>query len=135
MTKGHSEEYFSEDRDFWWNHDYLELMARRLRLNECSTLLDVGCGQCHWSRLLAPFLRKPAVVHALDTDPKWAAGSDEMMRHFRSENARMVAAIQAGQFSTGGAAVMYLVSGRKPAPPAAGEVTSAPSKTCEGWTT
>ncbi|MFZ4398162.1 MAG: hypothetical protein ACOYOU_21315, partial [Kiritimatiellia bacterium] len=40
MKKGHSEEYFKEDRDFWWNHDFLELMARRLRLDECRSLLD-----------------------------------------------------------------------------------------------
>jgi RimJ/RimL family protein N-acetyltransferase/mannose-6-phosphate isomerase-like protein (cupin superfamily) len=82
MKKGHSEEYFSEDRDFWWNRDYLELMARRLRLNECGTLLDIGCGQCHWSQLLAPYLRKPVVLHALDSDPKWAAGSDGVRRAF-----------------------------------------------------
>ncbi|MDD5699229.1 MAG: class I SAM-dependent methyltransferase [Victivallaceae bacterium] len=85
--KGHSEEYFKADRDFWWNHDFLELMARRLCLNECSTLLDVGCGQCHWSRLLVGFLKKPAAVHALDADLKWAGNSDGLKQFFSSRGA------------------------------------------------
>lgn len=28
----HSAEYFGEQRDFWWNHDFLQLMARRWNL-------------------------------------------------------------------------------------------------------
>ncbi len=60
--KGHSEEYFSEYRDHWWNKDFLELMARRWNLDSYSSLLDVGCGEFHWSRLLAPFLDSPDIV-------------------------------------------------------------------------
>jgi SAM-dependent methyltransferase len=41
-------------RDCWWNQDYLELLARRVRLAERAHLLDVGCGVGHWGqRLLA----------------------------------------------------------------------------------
>ena len=87
MEKGHSEEYFKEDRDFWWNHDFLELMARRLRLDECRSLLDVGCGQCHWSRLLVSLMAKPATICALDDDPKWAAGSDNLRQFFQARGA------------------------------------------------
>lgn len=86
-ANGHSEDYFKEYRDFWWNRDFLELMARRLRLDECSRLLDVGCGQCHWSRQLVSFIKKPAEIYALDTDPKWAAGSAELTRWFEDEGA------------------------------------------------
>jgi len=85
MTNGHSEEYFKDYRDFWWNHDFLELMASRLHLGDCTTLLDVGCGQCHWSRLLVAFMKKPSEVHAVDSDPKWAAGGAELTRFFETQ--------------------------------------------------
>lgn len=69
--KGHSEEYFSEYRDHWWNSDFLELMANRWRLGSYSSLLDVGCGEFHWSKLLAPHMSSPKIT-GLDSDPKWA---------------------------------------------------------------
>ena len=58
--EAHSSDQFGEQRDFWWNRDFLDLMARRWRLSEASSLADIGCGLCHWSRLLYPYLRKPA---------------------------------------------------------------------------
>ena len=45
----HSAAYFNEQRDFWWNADYLQLVARRLRLSEVSSALDVGAGIGHWA--------------------------------------------------------------------------------------
>ena len=57
-AKGHSEEYFGDFRDFWYNFDFLELMAKRWELGNVRTLLDVGCGQCHWTRLVSAFLDK-----------------------------------------------------------------------------
>jgi hypothetical protein len=45
---GHSEEYFGPYRDFWWNRDFLELMARRWQLGRYQSLLDVGCGMPAW---------------------------------------------------------------------------------------
>jgi len=67
--KGHSEEYFSESRDHWWVDDFLELMATRWGLGEYSFLLDVGCGEFHWSRLLSRFMNSPEII-GLDSDPK-----------------------------------------------------------------
>jgi hypothetical protein len=40
--KPHSAEYFGESRDFWWNQDFLELMAKRLQLAQVESVLDVG---------------------------------------------------------------------------------------------
>ena len=82
MDSAHSEEWFKAYRDFWWNPDFLELMARRLDLGACRTLLDVGCGQCHWSRLLVPFLQHPAEVHGIDLDPRWASGGEALRPTF-----------------------------------------------------
>lgn len=67
-TKAHSEDYFGEWRDFWWNKDFVELMAKRWELNNVHSLLDVGCGIGHWSRVLFPFLPKQASVVGIDME-------------------------------------------------------------------
>ncbi|NNE65563.1 MAG: methyltransferase domain-containing protein [Pyrinomonadaceae bacterium] len=87
--KGHSEDYFGDYRDFWWNRDFIELMAKRWDLDSRPTLLDIGCGQCHWSRLLVEYLKSPAVITAIDSDTKWAEGSYEIEEHFRSHGAEV----------------------------------------------
>jgi ubiquinone/menaquinone biosynthesis C-methylase UbiE len=82
LSLAHSEEYFGHYRDFWWNADFLELMARRWRLSQYHSVLDVGCGQCHWSRLLLPHLQPHSHITALDQDPKWAQGNDTLVGKF-----------------------------------------------------
>src|SRR5947207_14797692 len=77
-----SAEQFGEQRDFWWNRDFLDLMAFRWRLNEASSLADIGCGQCHWSRLLYPYLRQPAQLSAIDRDARWVTEAEQ---HFRRQ--------------------------------------------------
>jgi hypothetical protein len=52
--------YFNEQRDFWWKADYLQLVARRLRLSEVSSALDVGAGIGHWGRALMALLSPDA---------------------------------------------------------------------------
>jgi ubiquinone/menaquinone biosynthesis C-methylase UbiE len=81
-VKVHSEEYFGEYRDFWWNSDHIELLARRWQLSSASTLLDVGCGLCHWSCLLTPHLKRPSWIFAVDKDQKWSSGSHELLKRF-----------------------------------------------------
>ena len=49
----HSSEHFSESRDHWWNSDFLQLIAKRWRLDAVQSVLDVGCGVGHWGMLLA----------------------------------------------------------------------------------
>jgi SAM-dependent methyltransferase len=76
----HSAELFGEQRDFWWNRDFLDLMARRWRLNEAASLADIGCGLGHWSRLLYPYLRPPAILAGVDREPRWVAEAPEQFR-------------------------------------------------------
>src|SRR3954463_780938 len=76
----HSAEQFGAQREFWWNRDFLELMARRWRLNEASSLADIGCGLCHWSRLLFPYLRKPGKLVAVDREPRWLAEAERLFQ-------------------------------------------------------
>jgi ubiquinone/menaquinone biosynthesis C-methylase UbiE len=69
--RGHSEEYFGEQRDFWWRPDFLRLLATRWRLSDASSLVDVGCGLGHWSMLLYPFLKPKSTLVAIDAEKKW----------------------------------------------------------------
>ncbi len=84
-AKGHSEEYFGDYRDYWYNFDFLELMAKRWELNNVQTLLDVGCGQCHWTRLIASFLEKGSVVTAIDSEPKWGRENSRLRKFFAEQ--------------------------------------------------
>ena len=76
----HSAEYLGAQRDFWWNRDFLDLMATRWRLREASSLADIGCGLGHWSRLLYGYLRAPARLAGVDREAQWIAATP---RHFQ----------------------------------------------------
>lgn len=88
-TPGHSEQHFTKYRDFWWNEDFLDLMAHRLQLNRHHSLLDVGCGLCHWSKLLVHYLAKPARVVGLDNDIKWSKENPEINTYFQQNQAQI----------------------------------------------
>ncbi|HEY0658762.1 MAG TPA: class I SAM-dependent methyltransferase, partial [Pyrinomonadaceae bacterium] len=81
-NKSHSEDFFNSYRDHWWNRDFLDLMAQRWNLSQYSSLLDIGCGVCHWSKTLIPYLKSGSRVFAIDSDEKSAKGSDELRTYF-----------------------------------------------------
>ena len=84
---GHSENFFGAYRDHWWNRGFLDLMAKRLDLGGHRRLLDVGCGQCSWSKLLLPYLAKPAEVYAVDNDTKWSWADHNVEDFFKHREA------------------------------------------------
>ena len=86
--QGHSESYFGDYRDFWWNKGFLDLMAERLNLKQHQRLLDVGCGLCHWSRLLTPYLAENPSIFAVDNDPKWSVVDPEVKKDFQKLGAQ-----------------------------------------------
>ncbi|MCC8983488.1 class I SAM-dependent methyltransferase [Bradyrhizobium acaciae] len=67
----HSAEYFGDTRDYWWNLDFLGLIAVRLAFAQIGSVLDVGCGVGHWGQLLARVLPPDTRVHGVDRDPHW----------------------------------------------------------------
>ena len=69
---GHSEDYFGDYRDHWWNADFVQLMASRLRWGAARNVLEVGSGAGHWARTIAPHLASGAKLTCIDSDPKWA---------------------------------------------------------------
>lgn len=69
--KLHSAEHLGEQRDFWWNADFVALMARRWRLDEARKVLDLGCGVGHWGRVLLPHLAPEARLFGVDREAAW----------------------------------------------------------------
>src|SRR5215467_8217860 len=67
----HSAEYFGDTRDYWWNLDFLELIAKWLSFDHVQDVLDVGSGVGHWGQLLANVLPHNARVQGVDRDPLW----------------------------------------------------------------
>jgi SAM-dependent methyltransferase len=91
----HSVEYFGPQRDLWWNRDFLDLMARRWRLSEAASLADIGCGRCHWSRLLYPYLRQPARLAAVDREPQWVReGEQQFLQAFPGADPKLLQFVQ-----------------------------------------
>ena len=80
----HSEEYFGERRDFWWNRDYVNLLAQRLQLGTYRNVLDVGCGVGHWFRVLAPFLNEQANYTGIDREETWVEKSEVLNQNFNN---------------------------------------------------
>jgi ubiquinone/menaquinone biosynthesis C-methylase UbiE len=67
----HSAEHFGDTRDHWWNLDFLQLMAKRWKLDAARDVLDVGCGVGHWGMLLASVMPEHVRVIGIDREPSW----------------------------------------------------------------
>lgn len=91
--RAHSAAYLSDIRNHFWNADYLDLLARRLRLHEVHRLLDIGCGQGHWTQCWIPRLAPGACVTGVDFEARWVAAARERLgREFPDTPAEFVAA-------------------------------------------
>lgn len=71
-------------RDLFWNADFLDLVARRLRLREVRDALDVGCGAGHWGRALLPHLPEARLV-GVDREEAFLALAREAADPSRTE--------------------------------------------------
>ena len=69
--KPHSADYFGESRDYWWNKDFLQLMAKRLEFVNVTKVLDAGCGVGHWGRVLSAILPQGAQIFGIDLEDTW----------------------------------------------------------------
>jgi len=75
--KSHSAEHFGDTRDYWWNLDFLQLIAKRLLFDRVQDVLDVGCGVGHWGQLLANVIPSSARVQGVDRDAFWVEKAAE----------------------------------------------------------
>lgn len=69
--KKHSEDHLGPAREYWWNDDYLELLARRLHLNYTGTLVDIGCGKGMMGFMFSRHLPPGAQVYGVDFEPEY----------------------------------------------------------------
>lgn len=76
----HSEEYFGDDRDLYWNEDYLALLGSRLNLDQIQTVADIGCGIGHWTKALLPQLSSDLTVTAIDFEPEHVRRYNDKLR-------------------------------------------------------
>jgi SAM-dependent methyltransferase len=67
----HSAEFFGDTRDHWWHDDFIQMVAKRWRVEDARLILDVGCGIGHWSRVLARVLPSHAQLIGVDREPRW----------------------------------------------------------------
>ncbi len=67
----HSESHLNDAREYWWNEDYLALLADRLDIIDCESLADIGCGKGMMAFKFAPYLPPGAAVFGIDQDPKY----------------------------------------------------------------
>jgi ubiquinone/menaquinone biosynthesis C-methylase UbiE len=58
-------------RDFWWNQDYLELLAARTDWSSRRRVLDVGCGVGHWGQRLLPLAHPDATMVGIDRESEF----------------------------------------------------------------
>lgn len=69
----HSAGYMGPQRDLFWNRDHVELLGRRFALGEVRSVLDLGCGQGHWGRLLDTVTAADAQTVGVDMEAEWVA--------------------------------------------------------------
>ena len=77
MSEPHSKQFLNDERDRWWNADQLRAIAGRLDLASVRTAVDVGCGQGHWTRLVAALLPAGATITGIDREPEWIRIAEE----------------------------------------------------------
>jgi SAM-dependent methyltransferase len=90
-TRAHSSEYFGKERDFWWNSDFLDLLAHRLDLKTIRRAADIGCGVGHWSGLLYPRLAPGAEMVGVDREQTYLTQYLSRLRTVAPETARLEA--------------------------------------------
>ncbi|MSP63410.1 MAG: SAM-dependent methyltransferase [Myxococcales bacterium] len=79
----HSAEQFGRQRAYWWDPGFLALLAQRIglaQLDEARSVLDVGCGQCHWSATILSWLPRLERLCGVDFEARWATGAEEALR-------------------------------------------------------
>lgn len=69
----HSAGQFVASRDLWWHADYLDLLAARIQLDKCRSVLELGAGVGHWTEHVIARVASDAAYTATDREPEWVA--------------------------------------------------------------
>ena len=84
----HSADHFGEARSYWWNEDFLALMAERLALDSCRTAADIGCGTGEMTFRLAPYLSSAASIVGLDREKSHLKKARQRARHLKQNDGK-----------------------------------------------
>lgn len=68
MTEPHSKQFLTDERDRWWSDMQIRAIAERL--GAVRSAIDVGCGQGHWSAVVASAFPEAAIL-GVDREPEW----------------------------------------------------------------
>jgi ubiquinone/menaquinone biosynthesis C-methylase UbiE len=85
QKSAHSEDVFGEDREYWWNEDFLELMAERLGLDQCKSIVDVGCGIGALAFKLSPYFPSGSSLTGVDLEKKHVKKAKQRTRKMRKD--------------------------------------------------
>ena len=80
-SPAHSADHFGEARAYWWNDDFLSLIAERLELSTCQKVADIGCGTGEMTFRIAPYLDSGASVVGLDQEEQHLKKARQKARH------------------------------------------------------
>ncbi|WP_230680128.1 class I SAM-dependent methyltransferase [Pontibacter rufus] len=84
--KKHSEEHLGPAREYWWNDDYLELLANRLYIPYTQTLVDIGCGKGMMGFKFSKYLPDGATVYGVDYEPGYIAEAQQRAQSIYGHN-------------------------------------------------
>ena len=82
-SSAHSQDHFGEAREYWWNDDYLALLAERIDLSDCQKMADIGCGTGMMAFRLAPYLPKGSEIVGLDYESQHLKTARQKARHHK----------------------------------------------------
>jgi SAM-dependent methyltransferase len=68
MTEPHSKQFLTDERDRWWSDAQIRAIAGRL--GAVRNAIDVGCGQGHWTRVIASAFPGASIL-GIDREPEW----------------------------------------------------------------
>ena len=84
--QGHSEDHLGEAREYWWNDDFLALLAGRLDLANCHKVADIGCGKGLMAFRLGPFMAEGAVVTGIDQESRYIRSARQRAKREQPAN-------------------------------------------------
>lgn len=84
--RAHSSSHLNEARDYWWNEDFLGLLADRLDLARVQAMADIGCGKGMMAFRLAPYLSPGAAIFGLDQEARYIKAAQKAASKFSDSN-------------------------------------------------
>ena len=79
----HSEDHLGEAREYWWNDDYLALLAQRLNTTSYQNVADIGCGYGSMTFRLAPHFADTAHLFGVDFEEAYIKKARQKAKRFQ----------------------------------------------------